>query len=208
MTAPCFKTAQAGIVQCSCPVFGGPYQVGQNDQACTLGGNLVWSAAFAPAATPTATPCGLCADAPAAVPSPPACLPDAPGGVGCPLYVPGVTMLPSGSGVDCAKVCDEYHTCLQPKGAQAGFTCDATLCTDECNDRDLVDIACGGLAGCDISEIVKAETAAQCSCCASQLCGCDPGLETNQAISALNQQQRDRGISPQCDINGTLCGSK
>lgn len=208
MTAPCFKTAQAGIVQCSCPVFGGPYQVGQNDQACTLGGNLVWSAAFAPAATPTATPCGLCADAPAAVPSPPACLPDAPGGVGCPLYVPGVTMLPSGSGVDCAKVCDEYHTCLQPKGAQAGFTCDATLCTDECNDRDLVGIACGGLAGCDISEIVKAETAAQCSCCASQLCGCDPGLETNQAISALNQQQRDRGISPQCDINGTLCGSK
>jgi hypothetical protein len=48
MTAPCFKTRQAGIVQCSCPVFNGPYQVGQNDQACTLGNNLVWSAAYAP----------------------------------------------------------------------------------------------------------------------------------------------------------------
>ena len=127
-------------------------------------------------ATPTATPLppGLSADAyrmmaadsragavPAAVPSPPACLPDAPGGVGCPLYVPGTTVIPPDSGVDCAKVCDEYHTCLQPKGAQAGFTCDATLCTDECNDRDLVSIACQGLSGCDISEIVKAETAGE-----------------------------------------------
>jgi hypothetical protein len=96
---------------------------------------------------------------------------------------------------------------LQPRGAQAGFTCDATLCTDQCNDRDLVSTACSGLAGCDISEIVKAETAADCSCCASQLCGCDPSAETNKAISALNQQQRDRGITPQCDINGTLCGT-
>ncbi|MGC2495944.1 hypothetical protein [Candidatus Binatus sp.] len=220
MTAPCFKTAQAGIVQCSCPVFDGPYQVGQNDQACTLGDGLTWSAAYAPPATPAPTP-AVSADAykmmssadereaavPAAVPSPPACLPDAPGGIGCPLYVPGVTMLPPDSGVDCAKVCDEYHTCLQPKGAQAGFTCDATLCTDECNDRDLVSTACSGLAGCDISEIVKVETAADCSCCASQLCQCDPSAKTNKAISALNQQQRDRSIKPQCDINGTLCGT-
>jgi hypothetical protein len=217
MTAPCFKTGQAGIVNCSCPVFNGPYQVGQNDQACTLGDNLVWSAAYAPpAATPTATPLpagasansNARADAVPAVPSPPACLPDAPGGFGCPLYVSGVTMIPADSGVDCAKVCDEYHSCLQPKGAQAGFTCDATLCTDECNDRDLVSVACSGLAGCDISEIVKAETAADCSCCASQLCDCDPSAKTNKAITALNQQQRDRGISPQCDINGTLCGAK
>ncbi len=214
MTAPCFKTGQAGIVKCSCPVFNGPYQVGQNEQACTLGDDLVWSAAYAPGATPTATPAApaLSADArdavPAAVPSPGSCLPDAPGGLGCPLYVPGTTVLPPDSGVDCAKVCQEYHSCLQPKGAQAGFTCDATLCTDECNDRDLVSTACSGLAGCDISEIVKAETAAQCSCCASQLCQCDPSAKTNKAIFALDQQQRDRGITPQCDINGTLCGSE
>src|SRR5208282_1239567 len=214
MTAPCFKTGQAGIVKCSCPVFNGPYQVGQNDQACTLGDDLVWSAAYQPAATPTATPvmsalsADARADAPAAVPSPGSCLPDAPGGLGCPLYVPGTTMLPPDSDVDCAKVCQEYHSCLQPKGAQAGFTCDATLCTDECNDRDLVSTACSGLAGCDISEIVKAETAAQCSCCASQLCECDPSAKTNKAIFALDQQQRDRGITPQCDINGTLCGSQ
>ncbi len=216
MTAPCFKTTQAGIVNCSCPVFNGPYQVGQNDQACTLDSDLVWSAAYAPAATPTATPAtpslfassaNSHAAVPGSVPSPGTCLPDAPGGFGCPLYVPGVTMLPADSGVDCAKVCDEYHTCQQPKGAQAGFTCDATLCTDECNDRDLVSVACNGLAGCDISEIVKAETAAECSCCASQLCECDPSAETNQATTALNQQQRERGIKPQCDINGTLCGS-
>jgi hypothetical protein len=224
MTAPCFKTKQAGIVQCSCPVFNGPYQVGQNDQACSLGNNLVWSAAYAPPATPSATPTATPAmsrsafkmsagsaeghaAAPAAAPSPPACVPDAPGGLGCPLYDAGETTFPPNAFIDCGKVCNEYRTCLQPKGAQAGYTCDATLCTDQCNDRDLVSVACTGLAGCDISEIVKAETAAGCSCCASQLCGCSPSAETNKAISSLNQKQRDRGIAPQCDINGTLCGS-
>ena len=210
MTAPCFKTSNPQIVQCSCPVFNGPYQVGQNDQACTLGDDLVWSAAYAP-------PKPQCADisssvrryaeAPAAVPSPGTCLPDAPGAIGCPLYVPGTTMLPPDSGVDCARVCNEYRTCQGTGGVQTGYTCDATLCTDECNDRDLVGTACSGLSKCDVSEIIKAETAAECSCCASQLCGCNPNVKTNTAIAALNQQQRDRGIAPQCDVNGTLCGS-
>jgi hypothetical protein len=145
--------------------------------------------------------------APAAVPSPGTCLPDAPGAAGCPLYIPGTTVLPPNSGVDCAKVCNEYGTCLQTATVQSGYTCDATLCTDECNDRDLVGTACSGLSGCDLSEIIKAETAAECSCCASQLCGCNPDAKTNTAIFALNQQQRNRGITPQCDINGTLCGS-
>lgn len=210
MTAPCFKTNHPGIVQCSCPVFDGPYQVGQNDQACTLGDDLVWSAAYAPPTTSAATLISsAAADAavPAAVPSPGTCLPDAPGGMGCPLYVPGSTTLPPDSGVNCGRVCDEYSACLQKGGVQAGFTCDAALCTDECNDRDLVGTACSRLAQCDVSEIVKAETAAKCSCCASQLCGCGPSGKTNTAIAALNQQQRDRGIKPQCDINGTLCGS-
>ncbi len=215
MTAPCSKTDQSGIVKCSCPVYDGPYQVGQNEQACTLGSDLVWSAAYQPPATPTATPTPSGAERteidpiaiPAAVPSPPACLPDAPGGVGCPLYVPGVTMLPPGSDVDCTTVCQEYDSCKGSGGTQAGYTCDATLCTDECTDRDLLGPACSGLSGCDISEIVKAETEATCSCCASQLCGCSPSAKTNAAIFNLNTQQRADGIKPQCDINGTLCGT-
>lgn len=209
MTAPCFKTNKPGIVQCSCPVFNGPYQVGQNEQACTLGDDLVWSAAYAPP-----TPAPMLASsvpahvaAPAAVPSPGTCLPDAPGAMGCPLYVPGTTQLPPDSGVDCTKVCNEYNTCKQTNGVQTGYTCDATLCTDECNDRDLVGTACSGLGKCQLSEIIKAETAAECSCCASQLCGCGADGKTNTAIFTLNQQQRDRGITPQCDVNGTLCGS-
>jgi hypothetical protein len=209
MTAPCFKTSKPGIVQCSCPVFDGPYQVGQNNQACTLGDDLVWSAAYAP---PTPAPmlassAPARAPAPAAVPSPGACVPDAPGAVGCPLYVPGTTVLPPNSGVDCAVVCEEYRTCKQTDGVQTGFTCDATLCTDECNDRDLVGKACTGLSQCNLGEIIKAETAAECSCCASQLCGCDANGATNTSIALLNQRQRNRGITPQCDINGTLCGT-
>jgi hypothetical protein len=209
MTAPCFKTSNPGIVQCSCPVFDGPYQVGQNEQACTLGDDLVWSAAYAPP-TPAAMLASSApaeAAAPAAVPSPGTCLPDAPGAVGCPLYVPGTTKLPPGSGVNCEVVCNEYNSCRQGGGVQTGYTCDATLCTDECNDRDLLGNACSALAKCDLSEIIKAETAAECSCCASQLCGCGADSKTNTAIFTLNQQQRDRGIKPQCDINGTLCGT-
>jgi hypothetical protein len=236
MTAPCRETdSQAGIVDCSCPVFDGPYQVGQNEQVCSLGDNLVWSAAYAPSTS--CTPPGVKASAatseitltpskvtvldsaitltstaadaavPAAVPSPPTCLPDAPGGVGCPLFVPGTTVLPPNSGVDCTKVCDEYNSCRPKPGLEVGYTCDATLCTDQCSDRDLVGKACVGLSKCDISEIVKAETAASCSCCASQLCGCASNGKTNTAIAGLNQDQRNLGITPQCDINGTLCGS-
>ncbi len=209
MTAPCSATNQPGIVQCSCPTFSGPYQVGQNAQTCTLGDGLVWSAAYAPPATPAATPSPSAdtrADA-AAVPSASVCVPDAPGGYGCPLYKPGSTVLPADSGVDCQKVCNEYGACAHDKGVQAGFTCDATLCTDECSDRDLVGPACSALTKCDLSEIVKAEQAAQCSCCASQLCGCTPNRETNRAIASFNQRQRDLAITPQCDINGTLCGT-
>jgi hypothetical protein len=214
MTAPCRETdSQAGIVDCSCPVFDGPYQVGQNAQICSLGDNLVWSAAYTPstscmgaplasrnadatseitlapskiitlASTVPLAPATAGVAMPAAVPSPPTCLPDAPGGVGCPLFVPGTTVLPPNSGVDCAKVCDEYNSCRPKPGLEVGYTCDATLCTDECNDRDLVGNACGGLSKCDISEIVKAETAASCSCCASQLCECASNGKTNTAIA-------------------------
>ncbi len=209
MTAPCFKTSNPEIVQCSCPVFNGPYQVGQNNQACTLGDDLVWSAAYAPPSGPALT-ASAAVEGPgqtATFPTPGTCLPDAPGAAGCPLYVPGTTVLPPNSGVDCVKVCDEYATCQNTAPIQTGYTCDATLCTDECNDRYLVGTACSGLSNCDISEIIKAETSAECSCCASQLCGCNPDGKTNKTIFALNQKQRDRGITPQCDVNGTLCGA-
>jgi hypothetical protein len=209
MTAPCFKTDKSGIVQCSCPVFDGPFQIGQNDQACMLGDDLVWSAAYAPPASPASSPTPAVPPRAASgtAPSPGTCIPDAPGSAGCPLYVPGSTVLPPNSGVDCQAVCAEYSTCSQKGGIQAGLTCDATLCTDQCNDRNLVGTACGALPKCDVSEIIKAEEAAQCSCCASQLCGCQANAQTNATIASLVQQQRDLGITPQCDINGTLCGS-
>lgn len=34
-----------------------------------------------------------------------------------------------------------------------------------------------------------------------------PDQPTDAAIFALNQEQRAQGIKPQCDINGTPCGS-
>jgi len=209
MTAPCFTTGQSGIVQCSCPVFSGPFQIGQNNQACMLGDDLVWSAAYSPPSgeSSSATPEGAPNQGSATAPMPPACVPDAPGGIGCPLFVPGTTSLPPNSGVNCQAVCDEYSSCLQPGGIQSGLTCDSTLCTDQCNDLDLVGQACAALAKCDVSEIVKAEEAAHCSCCASQLCGCQANAQTNTTIASLVQEQRDVGITPQCNINGTLCGS-
>jgi hypothetical protein len=57
MTAPCFfpqgaKTPPSAgdPVQCQCPVFRGPYQVGQDDQMCKIppsdGMTYVWSASY------------------------------------------------------------------------------------------------------------------------------------------------------------------
>lgn len=61
MTAPCKRTGKTDpntglpLVQCGCPTFTGPYQVGQKvpQDRCVLEGNYVWSAAYSPTPTPT-----------------------------------------------------------------------------------------------------------------------------------------------------------
>lgn len=196
MTAPCTRTNQEGIVECDCPTFDGPYQVGLDDQVCSLGDNMVWSAAFNPNDTGTA-------------PSPPSggCIPDAPPTLGgCPLL--GDIIPPPPGNIDCGEVCQEYLDCEDSRGVEIGYTCDATLCTSQCNDRDLVEAACSGLQSCKITAIIKLEEEVGCSCCASQICGCDANSRTEQAIFDTNRRQRNRGITPQCDINDTLCGEK
>ena len=209
MTAPCTKTGEIdpntglAVVQCTCPAFDGPYQVGQDNATCDLGtappskggaANRVWSAAFAPLPFIKTYPVT------------PTCFPDvAEGAGGCPLLARGSIPAPPDD-VSCQQVCAEYHQSRR-KGVEKGFTCDATLCTATNDDRDLVALACKGLQNGPIGEIFKLETEIGCSCCASQICGCDPDDRTNGAIGLLNSAQRDRGIAPQCDLNGTLCGT-
>ena len=54
MTAPCKRTGKTDpktglpLVQCGCPTFTGPYQVGTATDQCVLGSNYVWSAAYTP----------------------------------------------------------------------------------------------------------------------------------------------------------------
>jgi len=204
MTAPCKRTGERDLktnlplVQCACPTFDGPYQVGQDLQACVLEPpNFVWSAAYAPGGTFPPPP-----------PTPPACFHDAPGSSGCPLLSPKPPDIPApGSNVSCQQVCDEYKK-SNHGGVEVGFTCDATLCTATNADADLVQEACSELGKSRISEIIKLETEVGFSCAASQICGCEPRKKTNEAIFSLNERQRARGISPQCDLNGTLCGTQ
>jgi len=162
-----------------------------------------------PAATPTALPTQP-TPTPRSTPTPvlcnDQCVPDAVNRqCGCGLYVPGQTQLPPDSGVSCDVVCQEYTACLRKPGPiEIGYTCDATLCTS--HDVAVNTEACYGIQACDVSEILKAERAASCSCCASQLCGCTPSATTDEQVRVLDAQQRRRGETPQCDINGTLCG--
>ncbi len=195
MTAPCQRTSTEGIVECSCPTFEGLYQVGtalQNpSEECTLEDSLVWSAAFGPdvSTLPPTSPC----------------IPDAPGANGCPLYNVGMTVP---LGTDCEAICDAY-ACMNNEGIEPAFTCDATLCTGECNEQTVLSDACEGLSDCSVAglaAIAALESAVECSCCASQLCGCLPNTATDHAIFDLNQRQRDLDIIPQCDVNDTLCG--
>jgi len=62
MTAPCKRTGKIDpktrlpLVQCGCPTFTGPYQVGTATDQCVLRGKHVWSAAnnvWSPSPTPT-----------------------------------------------------------------------------------------------------------------------------------------------------------
>jgi hypothetical protein len=56
MAAPCKRTGKIDptthlpLVQCGCPTFAGPYQVGTaiEQNQCVLDGNYVWSAAYTP----------------------------------------------------------------------------------------------------------------------------------------------------------------
>lgn len=203
MTAPCAGPTMRNpdgtvTIRCDCPIYDGPFQIGQSGQSCDIA-PLAWSASYNPSPPmPPANPCDMVAAG--------ACIPDAPvDECGCPLYT-DETVLPPGSGVDCDQVCQTYETCTRnDSDIQLGFTCDATLCTT--TDHDLVFDACLGLQHCDLTEIFKAEAAAACSCCASQLCDCTANAATERRIFTLNAAQREQGETPQCDINGTLCGT-
>jgi len=200
MTAPCTKTEEEGIVNCECPTFAGPFQIGLNDQSCNLDSDMVWSAAFNTQCTTEDDTCTF-----PTIP-PGECIPDAPEpNGGCPLLMKNEIPAPPAN-IDCGKVCQEYEDSQDASGIELGFTCDATLCTSECNDRDLVGVACTGLQAFGLTEIINLEVEAGCSCCASQICGCDANPATEQAIFDLNKLQRERGITPQCDFNDTLCG--
>jgi hypothetical protein len=217
MTAPCKRTSRSveicdsktdlcsfyPIDECACPTFNGKYQVGKEGAVCDIGdgqpGDNVWSAAFSPLQTGTSPM--------------PGCFPDVPGDNGCPILAtlpnsdPLKPVIPSVPGnISCGKVCAEYRNNVS-NGFEVGFTCDATLCTASGRDFNLVKDACSGIQNGKTSEILLLETEVGCSCCASQICDCEPDESTNSEIYMLNQRQRDENITPQCDINGSLCGA-
>jgi hypothetical protein len=211
MTAPCYREDgdDSGTVQCLCPNFDGPYQVGQDladPGQCVLGGWNVWSASYNINSGSTIGGGGGF-DPTVPIPPPDGCVPDDPNpDVACPLWPVETTLTPDSE--LCQVACQEYAQCT--RGAiELGFTCDATLCTSECSDRGLVGLACSGLnpATCQLTAIAQVEEMAGCSCCASQICGCQPNAATDAAIYGLNKAQRKAGIETQCDVNQTLCGA-
>lgn len=159
------------------------------------------------------------------------CLPDVPGQKACPLYSP-MTQYPVVPGSPlCQKVCDTYHNGTRqdangsPTNIQVGYSCDAALCTtlgdgqsspppaNPLGKANLLQSACGGLAELSgLRAILALEQMGHCSCCASQVCGCanagtDIDPDTQAEIAGLNAAQQQLGITPQCQINGTLCGA-
>jgi hypothetical protein len=233
MTAPCYHTGKkdsAGneLVQCKCPVFDGPFELGQAGVPCdpnaltppsadaTAAGaqsvppTYVWSAAHNPIVNHGPID-----------PPPTGCLPDMAGDKGCPLYSSTTTYPISAGSPLCRDVCKSYRTGIRLPGIQVGYTCAATLCTtvgigqstppppNPLGKATLLKKACGGLAEqSGLRAILAVEQLDQCSCCASQVCGCaTPDANTQAEIAQLNAQQQTLEITPQCEINGTLCGA-
>jgi hypothetical protein len=197
MTAACVETDEQGIVDCACPLYDGPFQIGSFGASCDLNPDFAWSAAYNPTEDGKTFP----------VPPDDICVPDAPGEYGCPLLEEG-KIPPPPPGNLCDEVCNEYAACVSESGIEVGFTCDVTLCTATCSDQDLVDVACNGLSDCDVSAIIELETIEECSCCASQICGCEPNEATCTEMARLNGLQEESGIHTQCQQNGTLCGGE
>lgn len=242
MTAPCYHTGKfdsAGneLVQCTCPVYDGPFELGQIGVPCNANSltprpahassppaqpQYVWSAAHDPKANPNTV-------------SPPAtgCLPDMAGAKGCALYSPTAHYPVSRGSPLCKQVCESYKTSIRQgtstsssKGVQVAYSCDAALCTtlgigqktrpppNPLKKAGLLKDACGNLAQqSGLEAILALELADGCSCCASQVCGCanagaDIDAETQAEITKLNAQQQQLKITPQCQINGTLCGAR
>lgn len=195
-------------MQRECPSF---QHTSSNNNKPHDRGNNVWSAAYNPAGGPI-----ILSDLP--------CIPDSPGESGCPLFDPGTDYKFDPNRALCQSVCGYYGSSNENNpndpNIQLGYSCDATLCTtlgigqgdngpDPQTERELLSEACNGIR--DISglpEITLVEALAECSCCASQVCGCDNINDpTNEAIVNLNAEQISAGITPQCVINQTLCGA-
>jgi len=233
MTAPCYRTGEkdpAGreLVECKCPVYDGPFQIGQGDQSCNANdppptttnlhgkmshfrGNNVWSAAFNPAGGAIEIPSD-------------ACVPDVPGDKGCGLFDPKKDYSKiDPDGALCTNICNYYGTSNESNPSiQVGYSCDATLCTtvgigQDGNDdfppsrrvqTELLSEACSGIQNINgLTKIGLVEALAECSCCASQVCGCENiNQSTNADILLLNGEQTAAGIETQCAINQTLCG--
>ena len=235
MTAPCRPTGKLdasghALVQCQCPVFEGPFELGQAGVPCdanaltppapSTGGKkpfYVWSAAHNPKKNhgPIDPPAG-------------ACVPDLPGGKGCPLYDPAATYPITKGSPLCRQVCKAYRSGVRQSTRAARASRSPTVAMPPCAPRSasarpppppaplrtagLLTPACGDLdQQSGIKAILALETANNCSCCASQVCGCDdPGKDIDAAtqtlIGELNAAQVKLGITPQCEINGTLCG--
>ncbi|MDR4484407.1 MAG: hypothetical protein R3B95_14555 [Nitrospirales bacterium] len=80
---------------------------------------------------------------------------------------------------------------------------------DHQTETQLLGEACSGIQNMNgLTEITLVEALAECSCCASQICGCNNiNTQTNAAIVNLNAEQTSGGIMTQCVINNTLCGA-
>ena len=122
------------------------------------------------------------------------CIPDLPGGKGCPLYSAATDYPVTKGSPLCREVCAAYRGGVRQstapgKGIQVAYSCDAALCTTlgigqtttpppaPIRTAGLLRQACGGLdQQSGLKAILALEQANNCSCCASQVCGCDrPG---------------------------------
>jgi hypothetical protein len=106
---------------------------------------------------------------------------------------------------------------------QIGYTCDATLCTTlgigqglifnlkPIDQIELLNNACSGIQDMGgMSQIILVKRWLHAAAAPARSAADNINDATNQKVFDLNQQQKNAGITPQCDIpsNGTLCGSE
>src|SRR5262249_23461471 len=199
MTAPCQETDAEGTVECRCPLFDGPFEVGKDGQKCSLTDPPgVWSAAHNVSSSGSGQEAVTFPTLDVST-----CTPDLPEDHGGRPLLPARPPPAPPTRLGLRPGLRRVHA-VPTAGDPGRLHVRRGALHAHLHQQRSRDDACGGLGNCDTTSIIQLETEMGCSCCASQICRCAANAGAQAEIAELDPEQRDRGVTPRWALSGAL----